>query len=221
LIMYASLALLAPFLQTLMNYPVLTAGVVLAPRGAGLMVAALICGRVIGKVSARLLVGSGFMIGAYALHEMTLWTPDISEWNVVTVGFVQGLSIGFLAIPINIIAFATLPSAIRTEAASIYSLMRNLGSAIGISITGALLQINTQVNHALIAADVNPFNRALEAGAAARWWNPGSTHGLAMLNQEVTRQAAIIAYVDDFKLMLVLAIIVTPLLLLTRGSPAQ
>jgi MFS transporter, DHA2 family, multidrug resistance protein len=221
LIMYASLALLAPYLQTLMNYPVLTAGVVLAPRGAGLMVAALICGRVIGKVSARLLVGAGFMIGAYALHEMTLWSPDISEWNVVTVGFVQGLSIGFLAIPINIITFATLPSAVRTEAASIYSLMRNLGSAIGISITGALLQINTQVNHALIAADVNPFNRALESGAAARWWNPGSTHGLAMLNREVTRQASIIAYIDDFKLMLVLAIVVTPLLLLTRGSPAR
>ena len=99
--------------------------------------------------------------------------------------------------------------------------MRNLGSAVGISITGALLQINTQVNHALIAADVNPFNRALESGAPARWWNPGSVHGLAMLNQEVTRQAAIIAYVDDFKLMLILAIIVTPLLLLTRGSPAR
>ena len=81
--MYASLALLAPYLQTLMDYPVLTAGVVLAPRGAGLMVAALICGKVIGKTSARLLVGMGFIIGAYALHEMTLWTPDISE-EVIT-----------------------------------------------------------------------------------------------------------------------------------------
>ncbi len=221
LIMYASLALLAPYLQTLMNYPVLTAGVVLAPRGAGMMVAALHWGRVIGKISARLLVGTGFMIGAYALHEMTLWTPDISEWNVITVGFVQGLSIGFLASPINIIAFATLPSTIRTEAASIYSLMRNLGSAIGISVTGALLQSNTQVNHAILAADVTRFNRALESGAAARLWNPDSMHGLLMLNQEVTRQATIIACVDDFKLMLVLAIIVTPLLLLTRGAPAR
>ena len=220
--MYASLALLAPYLQTLMNYPVLTAGVVLAPRGAGLMVAALICGRVIGKISARLLVGTGFMIGAYALHEMTLWTPDISEWNVITVGFVQGLSIGFLAIPINIIAFATLPSAIRTEATSIYSLMRNLGSAIGIS------------SHRRVAADqhagqsrdpgrgCDPVqSRPAESGAAARLWNPDSMHGLLMLNQEVTRQATIIAYVDDFKLMLVLAIIVTPLLLLTRGAPAR
>ena len=156
----------------------MTAGIVLAPRGAGLMVAALICGRVMGKVSARLLVGIGFVVGAYALHEMTLWTPDISESTVITVGFIQGLSIGFLAIPINIIAFATLPSAIRTEATSIYSLMRNLGSAIGISITGALLQTNTQVNHAIMAGDVNPFNRALQSGAASQLWNTGSPHGI-------------------------------------------
>jgi DHA2 family multidrug resistance protein len=218
LIMYASLALLAPYLQTLMNYPVVTAGITLAPRGAGLMIAALICGRVMGKVSARLLVGIGFLVGAYALYEMTLWTPDVSESSVVLVGFTQGISIGFLAIPINIIAFATLPANIRTEATSIYSLMRNLGSAIGISITGALLQTNTQINHALIAEDVSPFNRALHGGAAARYWNTGSVHGIAMLNGEVTHQAQIIAYIDDFKLMLVLAIFVVPLLLFVRTA---
>ena len=217
LIMYASLALLAPYLQTLMNYPVVTAGITLAPRGAGLMIAALICGRVMGRVSARLLVGAGFLIGAYALYEMTLWTPDVAEPTVIFVGFVQGLSIGFLAIPINIIAFATLPSAIRTEATSIYSLMRNLGSAIGISITGALLQTNTQVNHADIAAGISPFNRALQA-VHTHLWNIRSPHGMAMLNTEVTHQATIIAYIDDFKLMLVLAIIVVPLLLLVRTS---
>ena len=220
LIMYASLALLAPYLQTLMNYPVMTAGIVLAPRGAGLMLAALICGRVIGRTSARLLVGFGFVVGAYVLWQMTLWTPDVSEWSVISVGFTQGVSIGFLAIPINIIAFATLPSTIRTEGTSIYSLMRNLGSAVGISITGALLETNTQVNHAIMANDVTPFNRALQTGAAARFWNPESMHGLVMLNQEVTRQARVIAYMDDFKLMLILAIIVIPLLLFTRRSAA-
>jgi DHA2 family multidrug resistance protein len=221
LIMYASLALLAPYLQTLMGYPVVTAGIVLAPRGAGLMIAALICGKVMGRVSARLLVGIGFVIGAYALREMTLWTPDISESTVIIVGFTQGLSIGFLAIPINIIAFATLPSAIRTEATSIYSLMRNLGSAIGISITGALLVTNTQINHALIAGDVSPFNRALQVGAASRLWDIGSAHGITLLNEEITHQAKIIAYIDDFKLMLVLAVIVLPLLLLVRTSRTQ
>ncbi|HUB12160.1 MAG TPA: DHA2 family efflux MFS transporter permease subunit [Acetobacteraceae bacterium] len=220
LIMYASLALLAPYLQTLMDYPVMTAGIVLAPRGAGLMLAALICGRVIGRTSARLLVGIGFVVGAWVLYQMTLWTPEISEWGVISVGFTQGVSIGFLAIPINIIAFATLPAAIRTEGTSIYSLMRNLGSAVGISITGALLETNTQVNHAIMAGDVSPFNRALQSGAVARFWNPESVHGLALLNQEVTRQARIIAYIDDFKLMLVLAIIVIPLLFFTRRSAA-
>ena len=221
LIMYASLALLAPYLQTLMNYPVALAGIALAPRGAGLMIAALICGRVMGKVSARLLVGTGFVVGAYVLREMTLWTPDISEATVITVGFIQGISIGFLAIPINIIAFATLPPAICTEATSIYSLMRNMGSAVGISITGALLVSNTQVNHALIADSITPFNRALQHGTTARLWDITSTHGMTLLNEQVTQQARIIAYIDDFKLMFVLAIIVLPLLLLVRTPRPQ
>jgi DHA2 family multidrug resistance protein len=221
LIMYASLALLAPYLQTLMNYPVALAGIALAPRGAGLMIAAMICGRVMGRINARLLVGTGFVVGAYVLREMTLWTPDISEATVMTVGFIQGISIGFLAIPINIIAFATLPPAIRTEATSIYSLMRNLGSAIGISITGALLQANTQVNHALIAEGITPFNRMLQDGAAARIWDTGSVQGMSLLNEQVTQQARVIAYIDDFKLMLVLAIIVLPLLLFVRTSRPQ
>jgi DHA2 family multidrug resistance protein len=217
-IMYATLALLVPYLQTLMNYPVVTTGIVLAPRGAGLMLAALICGRVIGKISPRYLVGAGFVTGAYALWLMTSWTPDISEWDLVSAGFIQGVSIGFLAIPINIIAFATMPPELRTEATGVYSLVRNLGSAIGISVTGALLEVNTQVNHAIIAGDASPFNRALQSGAVARMWNLGTIHGAAMFDQEITRQAKIIAFVDDFKLMLVLAIIALPLLLLTRPA---
>jgi DHA2 family multidrug resistance protein len=221
LILYASLALLAPYLQTLMDYPVVTAGIALAPRGAGLMIAALVCGRIMNRVSARLLVALGFLVGAYALYQMTLWTPDVAESTVVTVGLIQGLSTGLLTIPINIITFATLPAAIRTEATGVYSLMRNLGSAVGISITGALLETNTRVNHALIAAEVNPFNRAIQDGAAARLWNPGSVQGIALLNQQVTYQARIIAYIDDFKLMLVLALLVVPLLLLVRTSRPQ
>ncbi|HEX3994755.1 MAG TPA: DHA2 family efflux MFS transporter permease subunit [Acetobacteraceae bacterium] len=226
LIMYATLALLAPYLQTLMGYPVVTAGIVLAPRGAGLMLAAPLVGRLVNKISPRLLVGIGFATGALALYEMTSWTPDVSEGTMIGVGFLQGLSIGFMTIPINIITYATLPAAMRTEAAGIYSLMRNLGSAIGISVTGALLETNTQVNHALIAGGVTPFDRALQSGAPLRFWNPGSLHGAAMLNQEITRQSQIIAYMDDFKLMLILAIVVLPLLLLARpprqaASPAR
>jgi DHA2 family multidrug resistance protein len=218
LIMYATLALLAPYLQTLMNYPVVTSGIVLAPRGVGIMLAALICGRVLSKVGPRVLLGTGLLIGTYVLYQMTFWTPDISEWTIVGVGIGQGFSIGFVAIPLNITAFATLPPERRTEGTSIYSLVRNLGSSIGISVTGALLQSNTQVNHALVAEDVNPFNHALQTGAVARFWDPWTLHGAAMLNQEITRQAQIIAYIDDFKLMLILAIVTLPLVLLTRSS---
>jgi DHA2 family multidrug resistance protein len=98
------------------------------------------------------------------------------------------------------------------------TLTRNLGSSIGISVTGALLQTNTQVNHAIVAGAVNPFNRVFQTGAIVRFWNPWSIQGAAMLNGEITRQSQIIAYVDDFKLMLVLAIVTMPLVLLTRPS---
>jgi DHA2 family multidrug resistance protein len=219
-IMYATLALLVPYLQTLMGYPVVTTGIVLAPRGAGLMLAALICGRLVGRVNPRWLVGTGFVTGAYALHLMTDWTPDIDQWALIRAGFIQGISIGFLAIPINILAFATLSPELRTEATGVYSLVRNLGSAIGISVTGALLETNTQANHAIIAGDASPFNRALQSGSPSTLWNLATVHGAALLDQAITRQAKIIAFIDDFKLMLILAIVGLPLLLLTRSSPA-
>ena len=112
-------------------------------------------------------MGTGFVTGAYALWLMTAWTPDISQWDLVIAGFIQGISIGLLAIPINVIAFATLSPQLRTEATGVYSLVRNLGSAIGISVTAALLESNTQVNHAILSADASPFNRALQSGTVA------------------------------------------------------
>jgi DHA2 family multidrug resistance protein len=218
LILYATLALLAPYLQTLMNYPVFTAGMVLAPRGLGSMIAALLCGRLLKIIDARLLLAFGFAVSAYVQYEMTRWTPDISNWTVISVGFLQGVGISSLSVPLTTVAFSTLPSALRIEGTGVFSLMRNLGSSIGISITGALLTTNTQVNHAIIAAVVTPFNRALQSGAPARFWNPDTLQGGAFLNEEITRQASIIAYLDDFKLMLVLAVLALPLVLLIRPA---
>jgi DHA2 family multidrug resistance protein len=220
LILYATLALLTPYLQTLMNYPVVTAGILLAPRGAGTMAAMLLCGRIVGKISVRLLVSIGFLATAYALYEMTFWTPDVSAWTVISIGFIQGASIGFVFVPLSTITFTTLPSELRTQATGIFSLMRNIGSAIGISVTGALLQSNTRINHQIIAEAITPFNRALSQGAASRYWNPANLHDAASLNQEITRQASAIAYIDDFKLMLILALAALPLVLLIRPVKA-
>jgi DHA2 family multidrug resistance protein len=216
LILYATLALLTPYLQNLMNYPVLTAGIVLAPRGAGTMLAMFICGRLIGKVSVRVLVLFGFSVTIYALHLMMGFTPDVSAEAVVVSGFLQGLSVGFVFVSLSTVTFATLAGELRTQGTSIYSLVRNLGSSIGISVTGALLIRNTQVNHASIAAGITPFNRVLQSGAVGRMWNPLHAAGAAALNAEITRQAEIIAYVDDFKLMMIISIMALPLVFMLR-----
>jgi DHA2 family multidrug resistance protein len=220
LVMYATLALLAPYLQNLMNYPVVTAGVVLAPRGIGTMLAMLACGQLVNRVSARILVTLGFLFTMLALYQMMYWTPDVSESAIVIAGVIQGFGVGFVFVPLTVIAFATLAPELRTEATGIFSLMRNLGSAIGISVTGALLQRNTEINHAFISGVINPFNRALQSGAPAMFWNPSTAGGAALLDATVTRQANIIAYVDDFKLMLLLSMVSLPLILFLR-TPAK
>jgi DHA2 family multidrug resistance protein len=217
LILYATLALMAPYLQLLMNYPVITAGLVLAPRGFGTMAAAIICGRLVRRVTSRILIGIGFVASAAALYDMTLWTPEVSRNSVVGVGIMQGLGVGFVFVPLTVVAFATLPATLRTQATGVFSLMRNLGSSIGISVTSALLQYNTQVNHAIISANITPFDRALQTGSPLHFWNSTTLGGTTRLDNEVISQANIIAYMDDFKIMLILALVATPLVLLIRS----
>jgi DHA2 family multidrug resistance protein len=223
LTLYATLALQAPYLQTLMNYPVITAGEVLAPRGLGTMLTMLVVGQAIRTVGARPLIAFGFCLSAFSLYQMWGWTPDVSKSTIIIVGIAQGISVGFVFVPLSTIVFSTLPVTLRTEATGIYSLMRNLGSAIGISVTGALLERNTEINHAEIAAPITPFNRVFQSGAAAHYWHPGSVGGASALNQEVTRQATIIGYNNDYLLMMILTLMALPLVLLVRanGQPKE
>ena len=218
MIVFASMALLAPYLQVLMNYPVATAGLIMAPRGAGAILVAPFTNWILKTIGPRAMTGLGFVAAIYALYDMTSWTPDISVWPILTAGFALGLATSFISIPLATAGFATLPVELRSEAASMFALSRNLGSSVGISITAALLVANTQVNHAIISAAVTPFNRVLQSGGPLHFWNPSSPMGVQMLNQIVTRQSNIIAYVDNFKLMLVLVIVATPLALLIRNA---
>jgi DHA2 family multidrug resistance protein len=218
LTLYATLALQAPYLQTLMNYPVITAGEVLAPRGIGTMLTMLVVGQAIKTVGARPLIAFGFILSAFSLYQMRQWTPDVAPSTIIMVGIAQGISVGFVFVPLSTIVFSTLPVALRTEATGIYSLMRNLGSAIGISVTGALLETNTEINHAEIAGPINPFNRIFQSGAVAQYWHPNSVSGADALNQEVTRQATIISYNNDYLLMMILTLMALPFVLLIRAG---
>ena len=229
MVLLASSALLAPWLQTLAGYPVKTAGLVLAPRGFGTMAAMMVSGRLAGRVDPRKLMALGVMLLSYSLWVMTGWTPDVSAGTIVFNTLIQGAGLGFVFIPLQVIAFATLPAALRTDGTALLSLLRNMGSAVGVSATSALLARNVQVAHSTIAANLTPFNPALHGTVAGQVFvqgmapgmTGGAAQGAALLDAAVNGQAAIIAYLDDFKAMLfVTAPAVLLLLLMKRPAPA-
>ncbi|MBS0400427.1 MAG: DHA2 family efflux MFS transporter permease subunit, partial [Proteobacteria bacterium] len=147
-VLFATMALLPPCLQTLMNYPVVTVGVLLAPRGLGTLFAMLVVGRLLARgADPRLVAGAGMLFTAYSLWMMTQWTSDVPQWDIIIAGIVQGVGVGLVFVPVSTVAYSTLPMAARTEAAGIYSLTRNIGSSVGISVMMALLARGTQINH--------------------------------------------------------------------------
>lgn len=221
IILLASLALITPYLQNLMGYPVITAGLVLAPRGIGTMLAMMVVGRIINKVDPRALLVLGLLITAEVLWEMARFTPSVSEATLIRTGVMQGAGLGFMFVPLSTITFATLPSHLRTQGTALYSLMRNIGSSIGISLVIFLLTRNTQLVHAELAGRVTPFNDALGQAGPSHFWNLATTVGKAALNAEVTKQASIVAYANDFKLMMLVALVALPLVLLLKKPTGQ
>jgi MFS transporter, DHA2 family, multidrug resistance protein len=216
MVLLASSALLAPYLQTLGGYPVAQAGILMAPRGAGTMIAMLAAGRLVNRIDPRLLMFAGFVLLAESARQMVGWTPDIGPWSLTLTTLIQGAGLGLVFTPLQIVAFATLPSTLRTDGTALFSLVRNVGSSIGVSVATFLLEQNTQIEHAALAGQVTPFNRMLQSAGAYLYWNSATQAGLSALNDEITRQASIIAYVDDFKLMLMVSLPAVLLLFLMR-----
>ena len=212
-ILFATLALLPPMLQDQMNYPVFTTGLVTAPRGFGAMLSMILVSRIIGKIDTRLIIVTGLCFTAIALWHMTQFNLLMSPKIVIVSGILQGIGIGFCFITLSTIAFGTLSAQFRNEGAAFFNLMRNIGSSIGISVVEALLVTNTQIVHANLAENITPYNLTSPAYAANNI-NPNTTSGLLELNEMITNQAAMIAYNNDFKLMMVVAIALMPFVLL-------
>jgi DHA2 family multidrug resistance protein len=220
MILLSSMALLPPYLQNLGGYSITTTGLLMAPRGAGTMLAMLVAGRLTRRVDARLLMLIGIVMICGSLWRMIDWTPDVDEWSLAMTTFTQGVGLGFVFIPLQVVAFATLPAELRGDGTALFSLIRNVGSALGISISAFLLTQGTQLMHARIAESVTPFNRGLQTAGAYLLWNSATARGLAALNDEVTRQASIIAYANDFKAMFFVSVATAFLLLLLRPTAA-
>ncbi len=210
------LMLLPPFLQDLRGHPVAYTGFIVSIRGIGVLVWMQLGGFLVGRSDTRFIMLFGalaFMAGGWP---MTQWTLEVGVWDVIWTGIVQGFGLGLFYVPLLAVSFSTLPARLRTEGTGFFNLMRNVGSSIGVTIFAVLLVRNTSVSHAELVQHVNPYNPAFRAGLPGEIWSLGTERGLAALDAEIVRQAAMIAYANDFYLIVIASIPLIPLIFLLR-----
>jgi DHA2 family multidrug resistance protein len=218
---YAALSLQPPFLQELAHEPIVTAGLVMGPRGIGTVVSILLTGRLIGKVDSRIILFVGLIVTAWAFYIMSGWTQDVSIPTIIYAGVIQGFGSGATMVPLTTLALSTIALEHRPEASSIYTLARTIGSGVGVSIVNGLFSNNVQINHAEIASAVTAFNRQLAPPHIAAFWSPATASGSAALDAVINQQAQVISYNDDYKLLMILTLIALPLLFFLGKSNQQ
>jgi MFS transporter, DHA2 family, multidrug resistance protein len=192
----------------------------MAPRGFGTLVSMQIAGRLANKVDPRLMLFTGFALLTLALYLQLSWTPDVSDFTLAATITLQGFGLGLVYVPLQIISFYTLPADLRTQGAAMLALVRSVAAAIGVSLTTWLLDRMAQYEHAVLSASVTPFSRPLQAGGSVTsMLNPATAGGAAQLDGLLGTQAQIIAYVDDFKFMMLSTLPAFACLLLMRRPP--
>ncbi len=209
-------ALLPPFMQNLMGFPVLDVGLVMAPRGIGTMVSMMIVGRLSGRIDPRIPVLLGLALSAESLWEMAGFTSEVSSWDIIRTGLIQGFGLGFIFVPLSTLSFSTLPARLRNEGTAMYSLSRNIGSSIGVSIVFAMLSRNSQANHAGLASFATPFHPPLADAVARGLVDTSTPAGLALFDAQVTHQAVTLAFLQDFRLIMWFTLAAMPLALLLK-----
>lgn len=219
IVMFAVMALLPPMLQNLFGYGVIDTGIVLMPRGVGILVSMQLSGYLMRRgIDARPVVAGGFLICAFSLWQMSHWSLEVDEFHVIVSGLLQGLGMGLVFIPLQVSAFATLHPRLRTDGSSLLNLFRSLGASAGISLMTVLLARNIQTSHADLGQHVTAATGSIvDFSAIDRFQAVGDT-AMVLLNAEVTRQAAMIAYVDDFWAMMWITVAAAPLAFLMRKN---
>jgi len=214
IVLFGTMALVTPFMQNLLGYPIQTAGFLLGSRGVGTLLTMMVAPRLMQMVQPRYLILCGLLLAGGTLHYMTGFSLDVTRTTIVVTSIVQGVGLGLLFVPISTVAFATLPTNLRTSATAITTLTRNIGSSIGISMVIANLTSKTTEMHARLTEQITPFNDALQMPDVTGNLNVQTDAGRALLDTIVTQQAAMLAYINDFKLLMVLTLAVVPLVLI-------
>jgi MFS transporter, DHA2 family, multidrug resistance protein len=213
-VLFGTMALVTPFMQNLLGYPIQTAGFLLGARGVGTLLTMMVAPRLMQAMHPRYLILSGLLLAGGTLYYMTGFSLDVTKTTIVVTSIVQGIGLGLLFVPISTVAFATLPDHLRTGATAITTLARNIGSSIGISMVIANLTSKTTEMHARLTEQVTPFNGALQMPDLLANLNVHTDAGRALLDMIVTQQAAMLAYINDFKLLMILTLATIPLVLI-------
>ncbi len=220
-ILMAGAALVAPMLQALFGYPVLLAGLLTSPRGAGTMAGMLLAGRLTKYVDPRVPILTGMALLAWSLWMMTEFDLGMDQRPIVVSGLIQGLGFGLVVLPMNLLALSTLGGALRTDAASLYNLMRSIGGSIAISLMTALIARQTQVSHAALGAHLSQTRLPFLGQGLFEQLGFNGEAITVMMNAEVNRQAVMIAYIDAYYVMMWAAVAVIPLILVMKRSRAD
>ena len=212
LVMMSTMSLLAPFLQVLMHYSVLQSGYLISPRSLGSVAGMLLVGQLVARVDIRIIVGTGLCLTAVSMWLMMGFSLQMDSRPILWSGLFQGVGMGIAWVPIIAMTFTTLAPGMRNEATALLGLVRNLGTSVGISVMQGLLIHNMQVAHASLSVHITPYTHGVP-------YLPGAAGAklAAMLNQQVTTQAAMLAYIDDFKFMLILTVVAIVFLLVVRN----
>jgi DHA2 family multidrug resistance protein len=215
-LLLASMALMAPFLQGVMGYPIIDTGLLLGTRGLGMMAAMLVAGRLLARTGPRILIFVGLLFCTVSLYYTMDFTPDTAVRTIVWTSILQGMGLGLMFVPLNTVSLMSLSPDKRTEGTAMWTLIRNTGSSIGVAVVIAKLTSTSTLMHARLMESVTPFNQAL-ADPAAAMLDPSTEMGRALLENLVAQQAAIIAYANDFKMLAIMTLFAFPLILLIRA----
>lgn len=215
--LFGSLVLIPPFVQNLGGYPLIDSGIIMAPRGAGAMVAALVLGRVLKVVDPRKVILIGMATAAATMWHLSTLTDDIELATIIINNFIQGVSFSCFIVPVNTIAFSTMAPDLRDVGTSFYSLLNNIGRSMGIALLASFLARNTQVSHAVLSEFVSPFNDHVRHFTMPEAWDLSTAAGLMALNVAVNRQAELISYIADFRLLSVILIVCIPVIAMMRN----
>jgi DHA2 family multidrug resistance protein len=220
LVLYSTMALASPYLQNVIGYPIITAGVLLASRGCGTFVAMMLVGRLMRYIEARTLIISGLTITAGSLYYMTGWTDQTQSTEIVTISIIQGFGFGLVFVPLSTVAFMTLPGHLRTDGTSMLTLMRNVASSVGISIVIAQLTEGSRRVYAVLNEHVTPFNHAMQMPDVSGMINMGTDKGRAMADVMIGLQAQIIAFSQDYQLVMLFILCSIPFAIMIGSTKA-